>query len=130
MPAQRKDTAVRGAFAKCIIKNIDHWFAFARERDLGISREDIILVTGCHLARSWANIVFQECPMEERVSFGVQVSGNSDVNWRFTPEGAAGVPFNLGPNGQVRIYTLPPQHFRECSQSDQIRIYWKISAYS
>ncbi|KAN0124794.1 hypothetical protein V8E52_001346, partial [Russula decolorans] len=56
MPAQRKDTTARGAFAKCIIKHVDEWFAFAQERDLGINREDIILVTGCHLARTWATM--------------------------------------------------------------------------
>ena len=42
--------------------------------------------------------------MQEQVSFGVQVTGNFDVNWTFTPEGAAGVPFKLGPSGQVRIF--------------------------
>ena len=32
------------------------------------------------------------------------MSGNFDVNWTFTPEGAAGVPFKLGPSGQVRYF--------------------------
>ena len=108
MPAQRKDTAARGVFAKCITKHINEWFAFTQERGLGISREDIILVTGCHLTRTWATIAFQE--RDEQLSFGVQVSGVSDVTWQFTPEGAQGVAYNLGPSGQVRfsIY-LPPQ---------------------
>jgi len=101
VPAQRQDTAARAAFAKCIIKHIDEWFAFARECDLGISREDIILVTGRHLARSWANIAFHNG--DEQVSFGAQVFGRSGVNWQFTPEGARGVMFNLGPSGQVRF---------------------------
>ena len=109
MPAQRKDATARGAFAKCIIKHIDEWFAFARERDLGISREDIILVTGCHLTRTWASIAFRD--EGEQVSFGVQVSGVSDVMWQFTREGAQGVAYNLGPSGQVRlcILFLPPK---------------------
>ena len=85
MPAQRKDATARAAFAKCIIKHIDEWFAFARERNLGISREDIILVTGCHLTRTWATIALQE---GEQVSFGVHVSGVSDVMWQFMREGA------------------------------------------
>jgi hypothetical protein len=88
VPAQRKDTTARRAFAKCIIKHIDAWFAFARECDLGISREDIILVTGCHLARTWATIAFQE--RGEQIAFGVQVSGVSNAAWQFTPEGAQG----------------------------------------
>jgi len=133
VPAQRKDTRVRGAFAKHIIKHIDHWFAFAQDHGFGINREDIILVTGCHLARSWANIVFQESLMEERVSFGVQVAENSDVNWRFTPEGVRGMPFTLGPSGQVRFCT---NFLRQCRRDgpltwpDRVRIYRRTSAYS
>jgi hypothetical protein len=109
MPAQRQDTKARGAFAKCIIKHIDEWFAFARERDLGINREDIILVTGCHLTRTWATIAFQA--REEQIAFGVQVSGVSNAAWQFTPESAQGVAYNLGPSGQVRscILFLPQQ---------------------
>ena len=99
MPAQRKDTTARGDFAKCIIKHIDEWFAFARECGLGISREDIILVTGCHLTRTWATIAFQG--RGEQVAFGVHVSGVSNAAWRFTPQGAQGVAYNLGPSGQV-----------------------------
>jgi hypothetical protein len=109
VPAQRKDTAARGDFAKCMVKHINEWFAFAQERGSGISREDIILVTGCHLARTWATIAFQE--RAEEIAFGVQVSGVSNVTWQFTPEGARGVAYNLGPSGLVRfcILFLPQQ---------------------
>jgi hypothetical protein len=69
VPAQRKDTAARGDFAKCMIKHIDEWFAFAQERGSGIRREDIILVTGYHLARIWATIACQE--RGEQIAFGV-----------------------------------------------------------
>jgi len=37
--------------------------------------------------------------MDEHVSFGVQVAGNSNVDWRFTPEGVRGMPCNVGPIG-------------------------------
>jgi hypothetical protein len=109
LPAKCKDTAARRDFALYIIKHIDEWFAFAQERGLGISREDIILVTGCHLTRTWATIAFQE--RDEEIAFGVRVAGNSDVKWQFTPEGAKGVAYNLGPSGQVRfcIRFLPRQ---------------------
>jgi hypothetical protein len=80
--AQRKDTAARGDFAKFITKHINEWFAFTQVRGFGISREDIILVTGCHLARTWAAIAFQE--KEEKVSFGVQVTGISNATWQFS----------------------------------------------
>jgi hypothetical protein len=92
-----------------MIKHINEWFAFAQELGSGISREDIILVTGCHLARTWATIAFQE--KGEQIAFGVQVPGVSNVAWQFTPEGAQGVAYNLGPSGQVRfrILFLPQQ---------------------
>ena len=101
LPAQRKDTAARGDFARCIVRHIDEWFAFTQQLGLGISREDIILVTGCHLARTWATIAFQE--RRECITFGHRASGVSDVTWKFTPEGAHGVAYNLGPSGQVRF---------------------------
>jgi hypothetical protein len=132
VPAQRKDTAARGDFAKCIIKHIDEWFAFARERGLGISREDIILVTGCHLTGTWATIAFRE--EGEQVSFGAQVSGVSNAAWQFTPEGAQGVAYNLGPSGQVGfcILFLPQQTATVTVMVElfRIRIYRRISAYS
>jgi hypothetical protein len=125
-PAQRKDTRARGAFAKYILNHIDEWHVFARERGLGISREDIILVTGCHLTRTWATIAFQE--EGEQVSFGVQVAGVSDVTWQFKREGAQGVAYNLGPSGQVLFLILFLSQ-QTATQTFPIRIYRKISAY-
>ena len=110
-------------------EHINEWFAFARERGLGISRGDIILVTGCHLARTWATIVLRE---GEQVSFGVQVSGVSDVMWQFTREGARGVAYNLGPSGQVRFYILflPQKTVQVMMELFRFRIYRRISACS
>jgi hypothetical protein len=113
-----------------MVRNIDEWFTFAQRHGLGISRDDIILVTGCHLARSWATIAFQE--KGEQITFGVRTSGVSDVTWQFTPEGAKGVPYNLGPSGQVRFICFfglsrPRQVMVELFR---IRTYRRISAYS
>ncbi|KAI0291208.1 hypothetical protein B0F90DRAFT_1778937 [Multifurca ochricompacta] len=73
--AQRQDTVARGEFGRWIVKHINLWFAFTQELGLGLNRmEDIILVTGFHRARSWANIAFSE-----------------DIQ---------GVVLNLGPSGQ------------------------------
>ena len=125
MPAKRKDTTARGAFARCIIKHIDEWFSFARERGLGIRREDIVLVTGCHLTRTWATVALQE---GEQVAFGVRVSDVSNVMWQFTREGAQGVEYNLGPSGQVRLYTFLAADVVEPFEST--RTYRRISAFS
>jgi len=115
VPAQCKDTVVQKAFAKFILKHIDEWFAFAHERDFGIRREDIILVTGCHLAKTWATVAFQE--RGEQLSFGARVSGSSDITWQFTPEGAGGVAFNLGPSGEVRFCIYSSCLNRHCDRS-------------
>ena len=104
LKARREDTTSRGHFAKCMIKHIDEWYAFAQERGLGISREDIVLVTGYHLARTWATVAFQE--KGDQISFGSRASGDSNVTWQFTPEGAQGVAYNVGPSGQVRFSIL------------------------
>ena len=99
--AQRQDTLAQGDFGKWIVNHIDLWLAFTRGLGLGITRmEDIVLVTGCHLATSSANIAFSEGCGEEQVSFGVRVSGASNVEWWFPPGGVAS---NLGPSGTVRF---------------------------
>jgi len=104
VPALRKDTLARGYFGQWLVKNIDLWFAFTQRLGLGITRMgDIVLVTGCHLARSWANIAFPEGRDEEQVSFGVKVSGVCNVEWRFPPEDVQGAALNLGPSGKVRF---------------------------
>ena len=108
MPAQREDTTARRAFAKCICKNIDVWFAFAQQLDLDVRRiEDIILVTGRDLARSWLNVAFSDCQGGEKVSFGVRVTGISDVEWQISHEDIRGAAVNRGPSGQVRFPPFP-----------------------
>ncbi|KAI0291080.1 hypothetical protein B0F90DRAFT_1779787 [Multifurca ochricompacta] len=101
--AQRQDTVARGEFGRWIVKHINLWFAFTQELGLGLNRmEDIILVTGFHRARSWANIAFSEGSGGARVSFGVRVSGTSGTNveWKYSREDIQGVVLNLGPSGQ------------------------------
>ncbi|KAI0248876.1 hypothetical protein BJV78DRAFT_1232159 [Lactifluus subvellereus] len=99
--AQRNDTLAHGEFAKCILKYIDVWFAFARELGLGVTRmEDIILVTGRDLVRSWTNVAFSESKEGEQVSLGVRVTSGGDVEWQFSREDIRGVAVNRGPSGQ------------------------------
>ncbi|KAI0302481.1 hypothetical protein BC826DRAFT_1172726 [Russula brevipes] len=101
VPARSLATLAVADFGKWIVNHIDLWYAFTRRLGLGITRmEDILLVTGCHLARSWTNIAFLRGRGEARVSFGVRVSGVSDIEWQFPPEDRQGVALNLGPNGQ------------------------------
>ena len=100
--AQREDTIAKGDFGKWIVKNIDHWFAFAVGLGLGINRmQDIILVTGRHCAKSWINVAFSEGPGDAEVSFGLQVSGASNLNIEQRRLRGNAV-LKLGPKGSVR----------------------------
>jgi len=102
VPAQREDTIAVGDFGRWIVKNIDHWFAFAETLGLGINRmQDIILVTGRHCAKSWVNVAFSEGPRDAEVSFGVRVSGVSGVHVE-QRRARGDVVLKLGPNGEVR----------------------------
>ena len=64
-----------------MISHIDRWFAWARQLGMGINRmEDIVLVTGAHLTRSWTNVAFLEDQTDARVSFEFQVAADASIN--------------------------------------------------
>lgn len=101
--AQGEDTVAFGDFGKWMIKHIDTWFAFARGLGLGINRmEDIILVTGRHLTKSWVNVAFTQRRPDAGVSFDVQVSGHSHVS--LEQEYVRGGDLKLGPTGSLRVW--------------------------
>jgi len=106
--ARREDTFAIGDFRSWIVKNIDSWFAFAQTLGLGIERmEEIILVTGRDLAKSWANIAFLGNQDDSRVSFGVRVeSPGPSITFQFSPENAQGAVLHHGPEGEVRLYAV------------------------
>ncbi|KAI0248977.1 hypothetical protein BJV78DRAFT_731427 [Lactifluus subvellereus] len=80
--------------------NVDVWFAFARDLGLGISRmDDIILVTGRHLARSSTNVAFFGHEGEREVSFRVRVPNSFGVEWQFSRQDIRGLAYNCGPSG-------------------------------
>jgi len=88
-----------------MIKHIDAWFAFARGLGLGINRmDDIILVTGRHLTKSWVNVAFTQRRPDAGVSFDVQASGHSHVS--LEQEYVRGGDLKLGPTGRVWICTI------------------------
>ena len=83
-----------------MIKHIDTWFAFARGLGLGINRmEDIILVTGRHLTKSWVNVAFTQRRRDSGVSFDVQVSNHGHV--ALEQQYVHGGDLKLGPTGRV-----------------------------
>jgi hypothetical protein len=72
--------------------------------------EEIILVTGCDLTRSWTNVAFLGNEVDskpEEVSFGVNVEGpDTVIKFRFSPGNARGTVLRHGPQGTVCLYTV------------------------
>ena len=102
--ARRQDTRARGDFGKWIVSHIDTWFAFARGLGLGIGQmEEIILVTGLHLTRSWANVTFLEGHADGQASLGVKVNNGRDVDitWHCSPGSVRRGMWSWGPEGKV-----------------------------
>ncbi|KAI0300814.1 hypothetical protein BC826DRAFT_621608 [Russula brevipes] len=86
-----------------MLKHIDRWFSFARGLGLGIDHmEEIILVTGYHSTRSWANVAFLEGRANAEASFGVNVVHGRDVSitWQFPFAGIRGAVCGWGPEGE------------------------------
>ena len=90
-----------------MVKHIETWFAFARNLGLVQQMEEIILVTGCDLTRSWTNVAFLGGEADAQVSFGSKVeSPNASINFQSSPEHARGAVLHHGPEGPVRLYTV------------------------
>ncbi len=68
--------------------------------------EDIILITGRHLARSWASVAFSETRGGARVSFGVRVSPGPGFNVHLEERDVSGGELKLGPCGEVSFCTI------------------------
>ena len=100
--ARCENTVALGDFGEWMIKHIDRWFSWARDLGMGINRmEDIVLVTGAHLTRSWTNVAFLEGQTNARVSFEVQVADDTSINWHVSPDRIIGAVLNHGPIGKV-----------------------------
>jgi hypothetical protein len=85
-----------------MLENIDACFKVATDLGCGVNRmEEIILVTGCHLAKSWVNVAFSENRGGAQVSFGVRVYGSSGVH--FDQQNMSGRGLKLGPSGEVGV---------------------------
>jgi hypothetical protein len=68
--------------------------------------EDIVLVTGCHRTKSWANVAFLEGHTDAHASFGIKTkhSRTTGVEWQFSPSGVQGAMCSWGPE-EVRRFT-------------------------
>jgi hypothetical protein len=103
----------------------------AEDLGLGVNRmEDIILVTGRHLARSSVSVVFSESRVGAQLSFVVRVSGDSGVY--LEERSATGGDLKLGPCGEVGLCTMFRLHLimRVHGLYTRTRIYPRTNAYS
>ena len=98
--AHSEDTVALAKFGSWMVTHIDAWFAFIRGLGLGVDRmEDIILVTGRHLTKSWVNAAFNQHRRDAGVSFNAYVARNSDI--QLERQYAHGGELKLGPTGKV-----------------------------
>ena len=92
-----------------MLQHIDSWFSFARGLGLEIDHmEDIILVTGCHNTRTWANVVFLENQTPAQASFGINMTQGREaqgvsIKWEFPLGSAQGAVCSHGPEGNLNV---------------------------
>jgi len=64
-------------FEDYIKDHVDSWFTWAQKNRLGVKRmEDLILVSGCTLAMSWAAAAFVDNALEAEISLERRTLGN------------------------------------------------------
>ena len=74
----------------------------ASELGYGVTQmEEIILVTGCHLTRSWINVTFSKNQRGAQVSCEIRRSGGSGIDFERGDVNGGDVKF--GPRGEVRF---------------------------
>jgi hypothetical protein len=105
--ARHENTLLQVVFGRWMVKHVGPWFVFVRNLGLVHKMEEIILVTGCDLTRSWTNVAFLG-GADTQVSFGVKVSEgpNTSINFQFSPEHAGEAMLHHGPEGTVRLYAI------------------------
>jgi hypothetical protein len=78
---EHKDTIARGDFGEWMVNNIDKCIKVTEDLDMDVARMgDIILVTGCHLSRSWIHVTFPENQIGAQVSFRMRRCKPSEVH--------------------------------------------------
>ena len=76
--AHRKDIVRKKAFEDYVRDHVVSWFTWTQDNKLGVERlEELILVSGCTLATSWAVAAFVDNTMEAEVSLASRTLGSS-----------------------------------------------------
>jgi hypothetical protein len=83
--AKRKDVIRTKVFEDYIRDNVANWFAWSQRNGLGVGRmEDLILVTGCTMAASWAAAAFFHPTMDGKVSLAVRNYDNGGISFHWS----------------------------------------------
>jgi hypothetical protein len=113
-----------------MVSNIDKCMKVAEDLGMNTQMKDIILVTGCHLARSWVNVTFSENQGDANVTFGIRRPGPSEVH--FDEWNVKGGDVKFGPQGKVSIdmrLGFQSMRTRGPDTSRISRIYPRTNAY-
>ncbi|KAI0052350.1 kinase-like protein [Auriscalpium vulgare] len=87
--AQRVDGRTSRIYEAYIAQHCDRWLAYAHHKGLNVRIEDILLVTGCDLAKSWAMAAFVSSEVNARAALKVDLSpvggplcASASMQWR------------------------------------------------
>ena len=74
----RKDIIRKKAFEDYIRDHVVSWFTWTQDNKLGVDRiEELILVSGCTLATSWAVAAFVDNTMDSEISLATRTLGDN-----------------------------------------------------
>ena len=128
-PASREETTALDDFSNWIVKNTDECFKVAKDLGYGVNRmEDIILVTGRRLARSWISVAFSEGLGRAGVSFRIEVFGEFGV--RFKVEDVSRGDINPGPTGEVGFHKFEPKNMLRNYGHSRTSAFRRTNAFS
>ena len=81
----RTDVIRKKAFEDYIRDHVVSWFAWTQDNKMGVERiEELILVSGCTLAASWAVAAFVDNTMEAEISLASRThrnNGGASFTW-------------------------------------------------
>ncbi|KAI0044757.1 hypothetical protein FA95DRAFT_1622960 [Auriscalpium vulgare] len=97
--AHRRDTLMHRAYTAYIREHCDRWLAFAHYKYVDVELDDLVLVTGCDLAKSWATAAFMGNETNAAASLTIDVGSIANVSASFgmSWKNVQNVIYNWGP---------------------------------
>jgi hypothetical protein len=97
--ALHENMFMKAKYKRLFIECHEYWLAYAKQADLDLCMEDLILVTGTSRARSWANAVFDDAQANGNVTLKVNLQNLGGINMTcgLRWENTHGVQCNWGP---------------------------------